>query len=48
MLSASDRAKSQSAAPKPYQKPTLVKGPMLAQVTALDGRISGIPQDTEQ
>jgi hypothetical protein len=47
MLSTSDRANKQGAAPKPYQKPTLVKGPRLAQVTADTAKVSGISQDSD-
>jgi hypothetical protein len=47
MLNAPDRAKLQGAAPKPYQKPTPVKGPMLAQVTADTATVSGISQDSD-
>jgi hypothetical protein len=46
MLNAPDGAKSQDAALKRYQKPTLVKGPMLAQVTADTATVSGLPQNT--
>jgi hypothetical protein len=45
MLNAPDRTKSQDASLKPYQKPTLVKGPVLSAVTAEDQRVSGIPSD---
>ena len=34
MSDKSDSAKLQVAAPKPYKKPTLVKGPVLTEVTA--------------
>ena len=34
MSEKSDSAKLQVAAPKPYKKPTLVKGPVLTAVTA--------------
>jgi hypothetical protein len=43
MLSASDRAKLQDGALKPYKKPTLIKGPVLSAVTAEDQTVSGIP-----
>ena len=42
MLSASDRAKLQDGALKPYKKPTLIKGPVLSAVTAEDQTVSGI------
>ena len=38
MFDKSDSAKSWAAAPKPYLKPTLVKGPVLTNVTA--GKVS--------
>jgi len=41
MFDKSDSAKSLVAAPKPYLKPTLVKGPVLTNVTA--GKVSGAP-----
>jgi hypothetical protein len=44
-LDKSDRAKLQAAAPKPYQRPTLVKGPVLTNVTATT--LSPIPSDFE-
>jgi hypothetical protein len=37
--------KSEMVAAKPYRKPTLLKGPSLAKVTASDSRISGIAND---
>jgi hypothetical protein len=36
-----DGAKWRSDAPKPYQKPTLIKGPVLSSVTAAS-TVSGI------
>jgi hypothetical protein len=47
MLSVPDRPKTQDASVKRYQKPTLVKGPMLAQVTADTAKVSGISQDSD-
>jgi hypothetical protein len=41
MLDKSDRAKSAVAAPKPYRKPTLIRGPVLANVTAASQAVSG-------
>ena len=40
MLDKPDRSKSQRAAPKLYERPTLAKGPVLTSVTAL-GVVSG-------
>jgi hypothetical protein len=42
MLGKSDNSKSQVAAPRPYQKPNLVKGPLLANVTAVPKTVSGV------
>jgi hypothetical protein len=41
MLDKPDSSKSQRAAPKPYERPTLAKGPVLAAVTALQ-TVSGV------
>jgi hypothetical protein len=45
MLNASESAKPQDHALKPYQKPTLIKGPMLTSVTAAPTKVSGIGSD---
>ena len=37
-----DSSKSKRAAPKPYKRPTLAKGPVLAAVTAADSSVSGV------
>jgi hypothetical protein len=41
MLDKPDSSKSQRAAPKPYERPTLAKGPVLASVTAMPASPSG-------
>jgi hypothetical protein len=41
MLDKPDSSKSQHAAPKPYERPTLAKGPVLAAVTAQTS-VSGV------
>ena len=41
MLDKPDNSKSQRTEPKPYERPTLAKGPVLAAVTASDGAVSG-------
>lgn len=33
--------KPQASKPRPYLKPTLVKGSMLSRITALDSKVSG-------
>ena len=43
MLQKSDGSKSLRTASKPYQKPTLVKGPVLTTVTATVKSVSGLP-----
>jgi hypothetical protein len=43
MLQKSDGSKSLRPASKLYQKPTLVKGPVLTTVTALVKSVSGVP-----
>ena len=43
MLDKPDSSKSQRADPKPYDKPTLAKGPVLAAVTADSAPLSGVP-----
>jgi hypothetical protein len=45
MLQKSDGSKSLRTVSKPYQKPTLVKGPVLTTVTALVKSVSGVPGD---
>lgn len=45
MSDKSDGAKLRVAAPKPYKKPTLVKGPVLTNVTA-QAPVSPIPSDS--
>jgi hypothetical protein len=46
MLKASDRAKQQNDVLKPYNKPSLVKGPVLSTVTA-EPTLSVIPSDQQ-
>jgi hypothetical protein len=41
MTTKTDNPQSRRSAPKPYQKPTLLKGPLLAKVTAQVPVVSG-------
>ncbi len=42
MSNKSDSAKLQVPSLKPYSKPTLVKGPVLTNVTSTDSTVSGV------
>ena len=46
MLDRSPDAKVEGLARRPYTKPVLIKGPVLASITAAPATISGIPSDT--
>ena len=43
MVQKSDASKSLRTASKPYQIPTLIKGPVLTTVTAIPKSVSGVP-----